>query len=271
LASSVCDNATSFLISADTPFAGVFTITLNKPEKHNAFDEVMISELISTLHYVAKQSDIRIVCLQANGKSFCSGADLNWMKRMSTFSRNENFADANKLSELMQTLVELPQPTVAIVQGNAFGGGVGLVACCDIVIASDIAQFCLAEVKLGLIPAVISPYIVDAIGMRHAKRYMLTAEMISTEVAKQLGLIHKIVPLDNINNIRDEMLKVLIANGPQALKAVKECCAEINNVNDEALRQKLVQKIAKIRVSSEAQEGMQAFFAKRKPKWNDHV
>lgn len=269
MAFSACD---TLLIEQDYPYKGVLTITLNKPQVHNAFDEVMIAELISVLHQIAKQSDIRVVCLQGQGKSFCAGADLHWMKRMSTFSRNENVADANKLSELMYSLANLPQPTVVIVQGSVFGGGVGLVACCDIVIASDTARFCLSEVKLGLIPAVISPYVIAAMGMREAKRYMLTAETFFPEKAQELGLVHEIAEEQSLTVVRDEMLKQLLQNSPQALKAVKECCKEVSHVTDEhLLRERLAKRIAEIRVSKEAQEGMHAFFEKRQPKWNENV
>lgn len=269
MAFSACN---TLLIQQDYPYKGVLTITLNKPEVHNAFDEVMIAELISVLHHTAKQSDIRIVCLQGQGKSFCAGADLRWMKRMSTFSRNENLADANKLSELMHSLATLPQPTIAIVQGNIFGGGVGLVACCDIVIASDTARFCLSEVKLGLIPAVISPYVIAALGMRAAKHYMLTAQTLLPEKAQVLGLVHQIVEERSLETIRDEMLKQIMQNSPEALRAVKECCKEVSMLTDaHLLRERLAKRIAEIRVSKEAQEGMHAFFEKRSPKWNENV
>ena len=267
LESSVCDP--EVVLSA---CAGVATITLNRPAIHNAFDDKMIAALTRILKDIKSRDNINLVCLQSTGKSFCAGADLNWMKRMSTYTLEENLQDATRLSDVMHLLATLPQPTLAIVQGSAFGGGVGLAACCDLVIASEHAQFCLSEVKLGLAPAVISPYIVSAIGLRDAKRYMLTGEGISAHRAQELGLVHQITAHENLESARDEMITQLMNNGPQALKAVKQCCEDIVTITDKNnLREKLANTIAKLRVSDEAQEGMQAFFAKRKPKWNDHV
>jgi methylglutaconyl-CoA hydratase len=270
LASSECND--EIILDFNAPYSGVATITLNRPEVHNAFDEKIIAKFNAILKTLHARDDIHLVCLQANGKNFCAGADLNWMKRMSTYTQAENHQDAKQLSELMHLLATLPQPTLAIVQGSAFGGGVGLVACCDIVIASDIAEFCLSEVKLGLAPAVISPYVVAAIGIRQAKRYMLTAESISTKQALDLGLVHKVISHENLEIARDEMIRVLMANGPKALQSAKKCCHDIATINNEdQLQFALIETIAQLRIGEEAQEGMHAFFEKRKPKWNQNV
>src|SRR5690606_19141727 len=173
---------------------GVATVTLNRPDRHNAFDDALIAALTQVLRELDADDSVTVVVLAGAGKSFSAGADLNWMRRMADYGREENLADAEALAALMETLNGLDKPTIARVQGAAFGGGVGLVACCDIAIAADTASFCLSEVRLGLIPAVISPYVVTAIGERAARRYFVTAERFDAREAHRLGLVHEVVP-----------------------------------------------------------------------------
>ncbi|HET8726942.1 MAG TPA: enoyl-CoA hydratase-related protein, partial [Alphaproteobacteria bacterium] len=195
---------------------GVATVTLNRPEVHNAFNDRVIAELTGTFSRLGADPTVRAVVLRASGKSFSAGADLGWMQRMAGYGFDENLADARQLAELMRTLNDLPKPTVALVQGAAFGGGVGLVACCDVALAADTATFCLSEVKLGLIPAVISPYVVQAIGARAARRYFLTAERFSALQAKALGLVHEVVPAVMLEAALLKILDALAEGGPNA-------------------------------------------------------
>jgi methylglutaconyl-CoA hydratase len=171
---------------------GVVTLTLDRPQLHNAFDDALIAELIKVLALYKANPQSRLLVLRANGKSFSAGADLNWMQRVAQYSQAENKADAENLAELMSSLYYFPHPTLAVVQGAAFGGGVGLVSCCDIAVASDKASFCLSEVKLGLVPAVISPYVIAAIGTRQAQRYFLSAERFDAQTAYHLGLVQQL-------------------------------------------------------------------------------
>lgn len=246
----------------------IATITLNKPDAHNAFDDTMIVELTKALKDFEKNPQVKVIILAANGKSFCAGADLNWMRRMANYSLDENLADANALAELMRTLNFLKKPTIALVQGAAYGGGVGLVACCDIAIATADANFCLSEVKIGLIPAVISPYVIAAMGERAARRYFLTAEKFSAEFALGFGLIHSIVDQNQLKTAGIELAKLLLANSPQAITTAKKLIQTISGrpINNDLITETAAM-IAEIRVSEEGQEGLQAFIEKRKPKW----
>lgn len=250
--------------------AGVFTITLNRPELHNAFDDQLIAELTNTLKQVEKDLTVRLVVLAANGKSFCAGADLNWMQRMANYSRAENKTDAAALAALMQTLNTLTKPTIAMVQGAAYGGGVGLVACCDIAIATHEASFCLSEVKIGLVPACIGPYVIAAMGERAARRYFLTAERFDADEALRLNLVHQVVAADELKSAIDKIINNLLANSPQAIKIAKQL---IFNIAQQPITAEVVNRtvdcIADIRVSKEGQEGLKAFLEKRKPSWNN--
>ncbi|MFO1350051.1 MAG: enoyl-CoA hydratase/isomerase family protein [Gammaproteobacteria bacterium] len=249
---------------------GVATLTLNRPEVHNAFDDDLIAGLTAELRNLDADASVRCLVLAANGNSFSAGADLNWMKRMADYSEKENLRDARKLAELMRLLHEIGKPTIARVQGAAFGGGVGLVACCDIAVAADNAAFCLSEVKLGLIPAVISPYVIRAMGERHARRYFISAERFDAREALRIGLVHKVVPSDALDDWIDKLATVLLDNGPMAMAAAKEL---IRAVAAAPLGAELIddtaRRIAAIRVSEEGQEGLEAFLAKRKPYWSD--
>lgn len=247
---------------------GVARIVLDNPERHNAFDDRLISGLTTALREHDANPDVRVVVLAGNGKSFSAGADLNWMRRAAGYSREENYADALKLAELMDTLDRLSKPTIARVHGAAIGGGVGLVACCDIVLAAEAAVFCLSEVKLGIIPAAISPYVVNAIGTRHARRYFVTAERFDATEAARIGLVHEVVPNDALDARLDELLTQLAGNGPQAMAASKDLARVVGNsaVAPETI-QETARRIAAARASAEGREGIDAFLNKRKPMW----
>ncbi|MFB9885327.1 enoyl-CoA hydratase/isomerase family protein [Balneatrix alpica] len=247
---------------------GVLTLTLNRPEKRNAFDDALIAELILALETAAENQAVRLVVLTSSGDHFSAGADLNWMKRMASYSHAQNLADAKELARLMDTLYHLPKPTLGLVKGAAYGGAVGLAACCDLVLAADNASFCLSEVKIGLIPAVISPYVIKAMGERQARRYFLTAEVINATQAVQLGLAHQLVALEELPHYSEQMIQQLLNNSPAALTAAK---ALIYAVSGQPLSTELnadtSARIADIRVSAEGQEGLNAFLEKRLPAW----
>jgi methylglutaconyl-CoA hydratase len=246
----------------------VATLRLNRPDKHNAFDEHLIAELTQAFRAVAGDAAVRVVVLAANGPSFSAGADLDWMKRMSTLGREENERDSLLLADLMAAIDRCPKPVVGVVQGAAFGGGVGLVACCDIAIATTSATFCLSEVRLGLIPAVISPYVAAAIGPRACRRYFLTAEKFDAATAGRLGLIHRVVEPEALEAAREEVVKHLLKGGPKAQAAAKDLIQRVAYARiDEALRRDTAWRIADARASDEGKEGIAAFLEKRNPSW----
>lgn len=246
--------------------ANVARLTLNRPELHNAFDDRMIAELLDALTVVANDNSVRLLVLASNGKNFSAGADLSWMRSMATKNYAENCADAKQLSLLMQRLDELPQPTVALVRGAAFGGAVGLIACCDIALAESNASFCLSEVKIGLIPAVISPYVMRAMGHRQARRYMLSAERFTAETAQALGLIHELSA--DLEQRLQQLQQQLLSNSPAAVRAAKRLALAIDQQPlNAATRNHTITEIAQIRVSAEGQEGLTAFLEKRTPAW----
>jgi methylglutaconyl-CoA hydratase len=247
---------------------GVASVTLNRAEVHNAFNDAIIADLTGTLRRLGDDDKVQAVVLRAEGKSFSAGADLGWMQRMANYGHAENLADAGALAELMRVLNFLPKPTVARVQGAAFGGGVGLVACCDIAIASDAASFSLSEVRLGLIPAVISPYVVAAIGERAARRYFLTAERFGADEALRIGLVHQVVPADQLDSAVDTILTRLSEGGPAAQRAAKDLIfAVAHRPIDAGLIHDTAERIATIRASAEGREGLAGFLEKRKPAW----
>ena len=248
---------------------GVATMRMNRPDVHNAFDDVLIAALTAELRRLDQLPEARVIVLAANGKSFSAGADLNWMRRMAKYSQEENLRDAMALAGLMRTLDGMKKPTIARVQGAAFGGGVGLVACCDIAIASTEAAFSLSEVRLGLIPSVISPYVIAAIGEREARRYFLTAERFDAVEARRIGLVHEVVDGGALDEAVAKMGVHLLKGGPQALAAAKKLIADVSRrPMDDSLSAETARRIAAIRVESEGQEGLVAFFEKRKPNWN---
>jgi methylglutaconyl-CoA hydratase len=247
---------------------GVATIWMNRPDVHNAFDDQLIAELTAELRRLDQAPEVRVVVLAAIGKSFSAGADLNWMQRMAKYSEAENLRDAIALAGLMRTLHGLHKPTIARVQGAALGGGVGLVACCDIAVAAAEASFSLSEVRLGLIPSVISPYVIAAIGEREARRYFLTAERFGAEEARRMGLVHEVTSggrLDEaVKNFADHLLK----GGPNALAAAKKLTADVSrHPLDDTLMEETARRIASIRVGPEGREGLGAFLQKRAPAW----
>ena len=246
----------------------ILEVKLNRPEIHNAFDDQMIAELNQTWDSLKDDEAIRVIILSAEGRSFSAGADLNWMRRMADYSQEENYQDSMALAQCMSGLANLPMPVIAKVQGAAFGGGVGLVACTDIAVATSRASFCLSEVKLGLIPAVISPYVIEAIGKRAAQRYFLSAEKFKADKAQQLGLISEVVKDDQLDEVVMNLAELIAANGPAAVRRAKRL---INDVAGEAISQKLMHQtaetIATVRSSDEGQEGVSAFLNKRKPDW----
>ena len=247
---------------------GVATVTLNNPDKHNAFDDEVIALLTNTFKQLSQNEAVKLVVLASTGKSFCAGADLGWMKRMADYSYEENLADSNALAELFKTINFMPQPTIAKIQGAAFGGAVGLAACCDMVVAAERASFCLSEVKLGLIPATISPYVINAIGERASRRYFLTAERFFAAKAQELGLVSEVVPTEELDSKTQELINATLGNGPQAVQAAKLLIADVANkeINGELISE-TSRRIASIRVGEEGQEGLTAFFEKRPASW----
>lgn len=248
---------------------GVGIITLNRPERHNAFDETMIAELDEAARSFGEDTRVRVVVISAVGKSFCAGADLAWMQRAAAYGAAENRQDAERLARMLASVADCPKPVIARVQGPAYGGGVGLIAACDIALATFEAKFALSEVKLGLIPAVISPYVIAAIGARAARRYMLTAEAFSAAEAYRLGLLHEMVADEEaLDGAIAELIAAIKKNGPQAMAEAK---ALIRNVAGRPLAEEViadtVERIARVRASAEGREGVAAFLAKRKPNW----
>lgn len=244
-------------------------LILNRPERHNALDEAMIAELTVALRELAADPGVRVVVLSAVGKSFCSGADLAWMQRAAGYGEEENLADARNLATLYATLDTLAKPTLARVQGPAYGGGVGLVAACDMAIGVSEARFALTEVRLGLIPAVISPYVLAAIGPRQARRYMLSAEVFPAVEALRLGLLHQVAEdLAALDRTVDSLVKTLAANGPEALSSCKQLISEVaGRPIDPPLIEDTARRITAVRAGAEAAEGLSAFLEKRRPTW----
>lgn len=253
--------------------AGVATLTLDRPKIHNAFDDALIDALIDALRAVEAEPSVRVVVLTGAGKSFSAGADLGWMKRMAEASEKENRKDARQLAKLMRVLNGLDKPTIARVNGPALGGGVGLVACCDIAIASEEARFGLTETRLGLVPAVISPYVIDAIGARHARRLFLTARVFGAAEAARIGLVHAVVPAAGLDAAVDAELELLAAAGPVALREAKRLVQRIQHPDGKqrrAIDESNADLIAALRVSPEGQEGLKAFFERRPAAWTEH-
>jgi len=246
----------------------VALVALARPEVHNAFDERLIAELTHALRALDGDEMVRAVVLLGGGASFCAGADLNWMKKMAGYGRAENLADASALATMLKTLHRLSKPTIARVHGAAFGGGVGLVACCDIAFAAYDATFSLSEAKLGLIPATVGPYVIDAIGARQARRYFLSAERFTAAEAFRIGLVHDICPLEELDGRINELLGALLVAGPLAQNEAKALIRATAHrpVDDEVIAD-TVARIARVRASAEGKEGVAAFLEKRSPTW----
>jgi methylglutaconyl-CoA hydratase len=255
------------LVLTEIDKRGVATITLNRPEVHNAFNEEVIGGLRDGFDAMAAREDVRVVVLAGRGKSFSAGADLNWMRRMAGFSPAENKADALRMAGMFDKLNTLPMPTIAKVQGSAFAGGVGLVSACDIAIGADHAKFAVTEVRLGLIAAAISPYVIAAIGPSAARRYFQTAERFDAAEAKRIGLLHEVVAVDALDAAVEKIVGEILKNAPASLRASKALIRETAGPVAEELREETATRIAAIRASDEGKEGIAAFFGKRKPSW----
>ena len=246
----------------------VARIALTQPEVRNAFSDEVIADITASFSEVGARSVVRAVVLAAEGPAFCAGANLNWMRRMADYTRAENVADAAKLAEMLRVIYECPKPTIARVQGDVVAGGMGLVAACDMAVCVDTAGFCLSEVKLGLIPATISPYVIRAMGARAAHRYFLTAERFGAAEALRIGFVHEVVVADQLDAKVGEWLKALTSASPNALRACKRLVLDVaeREINAQLIAA-TVEGIADIRASSEGKEGVQSFLQKRKPAW----
>ena len=247
---------------------GVATVTLNRPDVRNAFNEDVIAELTQAFTQLGQQADVRCIVLAANGPAFCAGADLNWMRRIADYSHAENLADAAQLANMLRVIHSCPKPTVARIQGDVYAGGMGLAAACDVVVTVDTAHFCLSEVKLGLIPAIISPYVIRAMGARAAHRYFLTAERFTAAEALRIGFVHEVVALDALDATVAQITSALLAASPHAVASCKQL---VRDVVGQAMSPELVAMtvgaIADSRISAHGREGVQSFLQKRKPDW----
>lgn len=265
------------LISVTQDARGVATVTMNNPDKHNAFDDEIIALLTRAFEDIAVNESVRVMVLASTGKSFSAGADLNWMKRMADYSYEENLKDAEALAKMLRTLNFMPQPTIAKVQGAAFGGAVGLVSCCDMAVGSSNALFSLSEVKIGLIPATVGPYVVAAIGARASRRYFTTAERFSSETALHLGLLSEVCAPEKLDGNVEQLLWFLLDNSPTAVKAAKALVFEVagedikNDGSSDSLIAMTSERIAAIRVTKEGREGLEAFLEKRSPSWKTTI
>jgi methylglutaconyl-CoA hydratase len=246
----------------------VLTVTLNRAELRNAFNDAVITDLIQAFSEAAANPDIRAVVLAANGPAFCAGADLNWMRSMADYQRADNLADAGRLAGMLYRMYTCPKPVVARIQGDVFAGGMGLVSVCDMAVTVDTAQFCLSEVKLGLMPATISPYVIRAMGARAAHRYFLTGERFSAREAHRIGLVHEVVAADALDATVNTLVQALVTAGPQAVSLCKRLVQDVAGRDiDQPLIDMTVAGIADIRSSDEGREGVQSFLHKRKPSW----
>lgn len=258
-------------IKVDTNKQGVTTIIMSRPEVHNAFNAEMIAEMTAVFEALDKNKETKIIVLQSMGESFSAGADINWMKSMVLATQAENQEDSLKLAALMRSINFCSKATIAKVQGLALGGGVGLIACCDIAIANKEAKFGLTETKLGLVPAVISPYVIDAISSRHARRYFQTAEIFDAQKGYEMNLLSEICPIDQLDDLVERQIKFLLSTGPSAKKISKKLVHSVaarTIPQQQRLDQYTTQVIASVRVSPEGQLGLNSFLDKKKPKWD---
>ncbi len=244
-------------------------ITLNRPDVRNAFNGTMISELSGLFKEINERKDLRVIVITGEGKAFCAGADLNWMGDVLNYSYEENLEDSKNLATMFHRMFTCPLPTIARVNGAAIGGGCGLVAVCDIVIASEKALFSLSEVKIGLVPACISPYVIRRMGDKNAREYFLTGERLDAQKAKTANLVNQVVPPEKLDEIVDSRVKQLISSGPNALAWCKQLLQNVPAMEEPGVGEYTAEIIAKLRMGDEGQEGMKAFFEKRKPDWCD--
>ncbi|VVD73149.1 enoyl-CoA hydratase/isomerase family protein [Pandoraea anhela] len=260
-------NLATLKLSVD---AHVATVTLNRPDVRNAFNETVIEELTGTFRALATNDDVRAIVLAAEGVAFCAGADLNWMKKMAGYSDAENRADAMMLAVMLNTIYHCPKPVIARVQGDTYAGGVGLTAVADVVVAVDGAHFCLSEAKLGLIPATIGPYVIRALGEQASRRYFVTAERFTAATAQRLGLVHEVVAAEALDSTVNALAKALVDNSPNAVRECKRLVHDFaGRAIDEAAIADTADRIAKIRASAEGREGVRSFLEKRSPAWRD--
>ena len=246
----------------------VATVTLSRPEVRNAFNDAVIARLSEAFVQLGERADVRAIVLAAEGPAFCAGADLNWMRRMADYTREENLADAAQLAFMLRTIYECPKPTVARVQGDVYAGGMGLVAACDVAVSVDSAHYCLSEVKLGLIPATISPYVIRAMGPRAAHRWFLTAERFGAAEALHMGFEHEVVPAEQLDGKVGEIVRALTSASPGAVRECKKLVQDVAGRDiTRLLIERTVEGIADIRASDEGKEGVQSFLQKRKPAW----
>ena len=256
------------VLDVSRPTPQVARVWLNRPEVRNAFNEQVIAALTATFAELSQDKELRVVVLGAHGKAFCAGADLNWMKAMAGYSWEQNRADAQQLADMLWTLDQCPVPIVGRIQGDCYAGGMGLAAVCDVLVAVEGATFCLSEARLGLLPATISPYVVRALGQPASRRYMVTAERFSAERAHALGMVHELATAETLDQKVDELVRTLVANGPQASRACKRLVQDVSGVPiSEALRAETARRIADIRASDEGREGVASFLNKRQPAW----
>ena len=245
----------------------VATVTLNRPKVHNAFNETAIKELEHSFRMFGYRGEVRAIVLTGAGATFCAGADLSWMKRMAEIPYEENFADAYRLATMLRTIYSCPKPVIARVQGDAYGGGLGLIAAADLAITTSTACFAFSEVKLGLMPAVISPFVIKAIGSRAARRYFITGERFNAQEAHRIGLVHEVTTPDVLDAKLDSIVNTIVRNGPNAVIQSKRLIHDIDQLS-EKLAVDTAERIARLRGSDEAREGVQAFLAKRPPSWS---
>ena len=246
----------------------VATVTLNRPDVRNAFNDEVIVEMTTAFNALGASADVRCIVLAASGTAFCAGADLNWMRSMADYSREQNLADAGRLAAMMHAVYACPKPTIARIQGDVYAGGTGLVAACDIAVSSETANYCLSETRLGLVPSTISPYVIRAMGARAAHRYFLTAERFTAAEAWRIGFVHEVVTATELDNKVAEVAQALVNAGPEAVKLCKKLVQDVAGHDiTPALVQMTVESIADVRVSPEGREGLQSFLQKRKPNW----
>ncbi len=256
------------LVELTRPAQGITVLWLNRPEKHNAFDPALIAAIHQNVEFLRSDERTRLLILAGRGKSFCSGADLHYMKSMVNFSLDENIADAGRLAAMLQALHQFPKPIIAAVHGNVYAGATGMVACADIIFAADTARFCISEVKLGLVPAVISPYVMARMGVHFARRYFLTAEVFDAAAAQRAGLVHECVQPDTLMDSAVQMATQLLANAPGAISHTKTLIRELVPVpNREVMTHYTCELIVRVRAGQEAQSGLQAFFEKQPAPW----
>jgi methylglutaconyl-CoA hydratase len=254
----------TIVFSKDGKIARIF---FDRPSVHNSFNSTMIKELSAVFEKIKKDKSIRVVVLSGKGKSFCSGADIKWLREIIDFSFEQNLKESLQLAEVLHNIYTLPKATVAMVNGAAIGGGIGFLSACDISVASEDAKFGLSEVKIGLVPAAISPYVVRRIGEGKAREYFLTGKRISAKKALEIGLINEVVPLKRLKTTVDDTANLLLSSGPEAIAACKELIHKVPEMNFDKVKKYTARMIANLRISAEGQEGMASFLEKRKPKW----